>query len=270
MSVSLREAQDRLVHDATHDALTRLPNRALFMERLERALIRRVRHPQYAFAVLFIDLDRFKNVNDSLGHGAGDELLLRVRRTARRRRAPRRRRRRASAPSRADDDAEHTLARFGGDEFVVLLDDIRDPIDAVRVAERMQQLSTAAVHVAGQDVFATPASAWPCATPRTTCRRGSGARRRPGDVSRQARGRQRLRGVRRGHARRTPSTACSSRPSCDSAVERHEFRVLLPADRVARRSTRRRASRRWCDGSIPKRGCCSPAEFLARRRRDRR
>ncbi len=153
MSQSLRRAQDRLIHDATHDGLTRLPNRALFMERLTRALIRRVRHPQYAFAVLFIDLDRFKHVNDGLGHGAGDELLLRF---ADRLAGLVRRDDVVSRVTSATDDDASTLARFGGDEFVVLLDDIRGPVDAVRVAQRIQRLSTQAFTVHGQEVFTTP------------------------------------------------------------------------------------------------------------------
>jgi diguanylate cyclase (GGDEF)-like protein len=154
MSASLQVAHGKLVHDATHDPLTRLPNRALFMERLERAMIRRRRHPHYCFAVLFIDLDRFKHVNDSLGHSAGDELLIlfaeRLAHAVRRDDA-------VARLTAADDEHDaSTLARFGGDEFVVLLDDIRDPIDAVRISERIQQVSAEAFGVAGEDVFATP------------------------------------------------------------------------------------------------------------------
>ena len=78
MSASLRVAHQRLIHDAIHDPLTQLPNRVLFMERLERAMARRARHPEYRFAVLFIDLDRFKHVNDSLGHSRGRPAAVRV------------------------------------------------------------------------------------------------------------------------------------------------------------------------------------------------
>jgi predicted signal transduction protein with EAL and GGDEF domain len=154
MSASLRSAHDRLVHDAIHDALTHLPNRVLFTERLERAMARRIRRRDTQFAVLFIDLDRFKRVNDSLGHAAGDELLQAFAE------------RLAGAVRREDvvmrlpvgdseGPADHTLARFGGDEFVVLLDDIRQPVDAVRVAERIQRLAVTPLQIAGQEVFAT-------------------------------------------------------------------------------------------------------------------
>jgi diguanylate cyclase (GGDEF)-like protein len=140
------------VHDAIHDPLTQLPNRVLFMERLERAMARRVRHPNYKFAVLFIDLDRFKHVNDSLGHTAGDQLLVAYSE-------------RLAKVVRHDDTvtrivaaeaADNTLARFGGDEFVILIDDIRDPIDAVRVAERVQSISLRALPLGAQDVFVSP------------------------------------------------------------------------------------------------------------------
>ena len=155
MSASLRAAQHRLMHDAIHDPLTRLPNRMLFLERLNRAISRRVRHPDYVFAVLFVDLDRFKHVNDSLGHAAGDQLLVTFSE-------------RLAATVRKDDVvsrmlASHegapeanTLARFGGDEFVILLDDIRDPIDAVRVAERIQAVAAEPLQVGTEEVFASP------------------------------------------------------------------------------------------------------------------
>ncbi|MFN7979687.1 MAG: EAL domain-containing protein, partial [Vicinamibacterales bacterium] len=152
MSVSLKTAHERLVHAAIHDHLTQLPNRSLFAQRLERALARRVRRRDYQFAVLFVDLDRFKHVNDSLGHTAGDRLLVLFAD-------------RLASAVRAEDVVsrmpgagsvpEPTLARFGGDEFAVLLDGIREPLDAVRVAKRVQQMAEQPLTLDGQDVFAT-------------------------------------------------------------------------------------------------------------------
>jgi PAS domain S-box-containing protein len=134
-----KRAEEMLVHNAFHDGLTNLPNRALFLDRLQHALTLSKRHPNYKFAVLLIDVDEFKIVNDSLGHTAGDELLIQL---AQRLKGSVRqadtvsRPRIGGAPNRpANDD---TLARLGGDEFTILLDDIRDPIEAVRVAERIQ------------------------------------------------------------------------------------------------------------------------------------
>jgi diguanylate cyclase (GGDEF)-like protein len=150
MSVSLRSAHERLVHDAIHDHLTQLPNRALFRERLDRALARRVRHPKYQFAVLFVDLDRFKHVNDSLGHTAGDRLLVMF---GERLAAAVRSDDVVSRMSEASSSPEPTLARLGGDEFAVLLDGIREPLDAVRVAKRVQQMAMLPLPVDGQDVF---------------------------------------------------------------------------------------------------------------------
>ncbi|MEP7116861.1 MAG: EAL domain-containing protein [Acidobacteriota bacterium] len=152
MSVSLRTAHERLVHDAIHDHLTQLPNRAHFKGRLDKALARRQRRKDYQFAVLFVDLDRFKHVNDSLGHTAGDRLLVMFAE-------------RLAAAVRAEDVVsrmpgsaslpEPTLARFGGDEFAVLLDGIREPLDAVRVAKRVQQMAAQPLPLDGQDVFAS-------------------------------------------------------------------------------------------------------------------
>jgi PAS domain S-box-containing protein len=134
-----KRAEEQLAHNAFHDGLTNLPNRALFLDRLQHALTLSKRHLNYKFAVLLIDVDEFKIINDSLGHSAGDELLIQVGQRLKEsvRRADTVSRPRLSViPDRpANDD---TLARLGGDEFTILLDDIRDPIEAVRVAERVQ------------------------------------------------------------------------------------------------------------------------------------
>jgi predicted signal transduction protein with EAL and GGDEF domain len=154
MTTSLRVAQERLQHDAFHDHLTQLPNRALFMDRLQRAISRRTRHPEYMFAVVFVDLDRFKTVNDSLGHPAGDRLLLDV---AGRLTGALRRDDTVSRPAAIlrQDHTDDTLARVGGDEFTILLEDIRNPSDAVRIAERIQQAVSAPIVLDSQEVFIT-------------------------------------------------------------------------------------------------------------------
>ncbi|MBD2008188.1 EAL domain-containing protein [Microcoleus vaginatus ZQ-A3] len=119
--VQLLEREKKLGHDAFHDALTELPNRAWFMNRLQQAIDLSYRREDYLYAVLFIDLDRFKVVNDSLGHLVGDELLKSVAR-------------KLQACLRHTD----AVARFGGDEFVLLLEDIKDIEEPNRVAERIQ------------------------------------------------------------------------------------------------------------------------------------
>jgi PAS domain S-box-containing protein len=134
-----KRAEEMLAHNAFHDGLTNLPNRALFLDRLQQALTLSKRHPNYKFAVLLIDVDEFKIINDSLGHAAGDDLLIQIGQRLKesvRRADTVSRPRTSDLPDRpANDD---TLARLGGDEFCILLDDIRDPIEAVRVAERVQ------------------------------------------------------------------------------------------------------------------------------------
>ena len=133
-----KRAEEMLAHNAFHDGLTNLPNRPLFLDRVQHALTLSKRHPNYKFAVLLIDLDEFKVVNDSLGHAAGDELLVQIAQRLKdsvRRADTVSRPRTSDVPGRLSDD---TLARLGGDEFTILLDDIRDPIEAVRVAERIQ------------------------------------------------------------------------------------------------------------------------------------
>jgi PAS domain S-box-containing protein len=134
-----KRAEEMLAHNAFHDGLTDLPNRTLFLDRLQHALTLSKRHSNYKFAVLLIDVDQFRIINDSLGHTAGDELLIqigqRLKNSVRRADTVSRPRRRDVPEMLTNDDS---LARLGGDEFTILLDDIRDPIEAVRVAERVQ------------------------------------------------------------------------------------------------------------------------------------
>jgi diguanylate cyclase (GGDEF)-like protein len=133
-----RAAEERLRWEATHDVLTSLPNRALLTERLARAIGRAKKDPGYSFAVLFLDLDRFKNVNDSLGHGVGDLLLREIARRL-----------------RASVHATDTVTRLGGDEFVVLLEDVADPENAAEVARRLQDELRAPVKIYGHELFTT-------------------------------------------------------------------------------------------------------------------
>ena len=154
----LKQAQEKLVHDAFHDPLTNLPNRALFLDRLERTVARAKRHEDYKFAVLFIDIDRFKIVNDSLGHHAGDELIIQFsKRILHSLRLEDVISRPATPHSLVNEwtTKDDTLARLGGDEFTVLLDDLRSPTDSIRVASRIQQSLAEPFLIAGQEVFTT-------------------------------------------------------------------------------------------------------------------
>ncbi len=132
---------------ALHDKLTRLPNRSLLTERLTEAIERSKSDPLYKFAVLFLDFDRFKIINDSLGHEVGDLLLISI---AERLTANLRKRNNTSHFSEG-----HVAARLGGDEFVILLDDIRDTSDATAMADRLQTALSAAHSIRGHDVIST-------------------------------------------------------------------------------------------------------------------
>jgi diguanylate cyclase (GGDEF)-like protein/PAS domain S-box-containing protein len=135
-----KRAEEQLLHDAFYDGLTGLPNRSLFMDRLGNSLrrTRRAKDDACTCAVLFLDLDRFKMINDSLGHSVGDEVLIE---TARR----------LEKLVRPGD----TISRFGGDEFVMLMEDIRDEEKAKRVAERIQNVFASPFCVGGSEVLTT-------------------------------------------------------------------------------------------------------------------
>ena len=128
--------EEQLIHDAFHDTLTGLPNRALFIDRLKIALSRFARHSERQFAVFFIDLDRFKLVNDSLGHLNGDSLLVGVAR-------------RLEAVLRSND----IVARLGGDEFMIMVEDLNDPNDAFLLAQQIQDALGQSFEIGGHELF---------------------------------------------------------------------------------------------------------------------
>lgn len=131
-----KSVEEQLKYDAVHDALTGLPNRLMFVEVLDRAVARARNDENYAFAVLFIDLDRFKVINDSLGHLIGDQLLI----------AFARRLERCLRPG-------DTVARLGGDEFTVLVERVRSGPDATRIADRIHRSLQHPFELRGYEVF---------------------------------------------------------------------------------------------------------------------
>lgn len=135
---ALKLAQEQMIYDSYHDSLTGIPNRALFMDRLEQAIERHKRFKKENLAVLFLDLDSFKNINDSLGHHAGDQLLIE---TAKK----------LQSLVRASD----TVARLGGDEFVILLESVNSVAYPSVVAERIAEVLRTPVVIEGHKVFTT-------------------------------------------------------------------------------------------------------------------
>jgi diguanylate cyclase (GGDEF)-like protein len=135
-----RELEERLRYGAHHDALTGLPNRTLFLDRLTQALARARRNPEARIALLFLDLDGFKQVNDNLGHLAGDQLLVKVAE-------------RIGQRLRQSD----TAARLGGDEFAVLLEDVRAPADVDAIADDISRRLCAPYDIDGEEVVISAA-----------------------------------------------------------------------------------------------------------------
>jgi diguanylate cyclase (GGDEF)-like protein len=143
---ALRDSNKQLTYNAFHDGLTGLANRSLFMQHLERAvehgkrdtLTESLRERDFRLAVLFVDLDRFKLINDSLGHPLGDQLLIAI-----------------AGKLQACLRPTDIIARFGGDEFTILLENLSDISDTIRVAERIQAELSLPFNLSGQEVFIT-------------------------------------------------------------------------------------------------------------------
>jgi diguanylate cyclase (GGDEF)-like protein/PAS domain S-box-containing protein len=155
--------EEQLRYHAFHDYLTGLPNRALFMDRLDRVIKHVQRHPEYTFAVLFLDIDCFKSVNDGFGHSVGDDLLIAMAR-------------RLEACLRDGD----SVGRLGGDEFAVLLDDVRDVQEANQIAERIERALAAPFLLRGHEVFTSASIGIAVSSPDYA---GSGEMLRDADVA---------------------------------------------------------------------------------------
>ncbi|WP_089126549.1 putative bifunctional diguanylate cyclase/phosphodiesterase [Tolypothrix sp. NIES-4075] len=135
---ALRDSNKQLTYNAFHDGLTGLANRSLFMQHLERAVEYGKRERNFRFAVLFVDLDRFKLINDSLGHALGDQLLISI-----------------AGKLQACLRPTDIIARFGGDEFTILLENLSHISDTIRVAERIHAELSLPFNLSGQEVFIT-------------------------------------------------------------------------------------------------------------------
>ncbi len=144
-----KHAEEQAEHNSFHDGMTGLPNRQLFLDRLQRCFVRAQRNPGYQYAILFLDVDGFKRFNDTMGPAAGDEVILEIGR-------------RLATCLRNDDTVarpqgqlpipDAVLSRMGGDEFTFLLEGIKDPSDALRVAQRMQNAIASPLNVEGREV----------------------------------------------------------------------------------------------------------------------
>jgi diguanylate cyclase (GGDEF)-like protein/PAS domain S-box-containing protein len=243
IAIERTHAQAQLAHQAAHDALTGLPNRVFFLDRIALALARTQRS-RSSVAVLFLDLDRFKFINDSLGHDAGDRLLRALGK-------------RLQEVVRPGD----TVARFGGDEFTILCEGIADEAHALAIAERVGQVATAPFSLGDAEVFVTMSIGIALA---------SGGRVRPESLVENADAAMYRAKARGGGRREVFDQAMRARAkrrlamhsSLYRAVERGEFRVLYqPIHSLASgRPLGAEALVRW---EHPDRGLIEPGEFIA-------
>ena len=237
-----KSLEDQLMHQAFHDALTGLPNRALFADRVEHALSRAGRGGR-TVSVVFVDLDNFKTVNDSLGHAAGDRVLLaaaeRIRRCQR---------------------AEDTSARLGGDEFAVLLDDVVAPADPASVAERITIAFREVFAVEGQSVSVTASVGVAVASPGDT----ADVLLRNADAAMYvAKGRGRGRWAMFEPAMHQSAVdELGLRRDLHDALERDEFHVVYQPI-VSLRDGRIRGAEALLRWDHPRRGTLAPGSFLA-------
>jgi len=243
-----RRAEEQLQHDAFHDALTGLPNRALFIDRLQAALARLQGamsrgHHKGMFAVVYLDVDRFKLVNDSLGHSVGDRLLVEL----------------SSALKTAVRPGD-TVARLGGDEFTILLEDMEEREEAIAVAERIQSVLREPLTLAGHEVFATVSMGIALSAP--SYRRAEDLLRDADTAMYHAKALGKSR-----HQVFDSSMHARARKLLQlehdlrRAIDRREFRVhYQPIVRVAdRRIAGFEALARW---QHPERGLVAPSEFI--------
>jgi PAS domain S-box-containing protein len=147
-----RRTEEQLAHNTFHDALTGLPNRNLFVDRLEHCWARARRNPDYTYAILLADVDGFKALNEKIGRSAGDQLILEI---TRRLSASLRQDDTVSRPEGKQARVDALLSRLGGDEFTILADGIKDPSDTMRMAKRIQATMNTPFKVNGHEVVAS-------------------------------------------------------------------------------------------------------------------